>query len=143
MNLNEKLTPALEQLRTSVELDKQEFTMNAFRPVAYYDDRLDCIRVIVKDCSTTEWRLDETFTLLEDNYPGRESPKWVGFCIKGVAHRLHDTFGNSSRGVAIRLSEIFDEILKRKLSSYAIIDALVRPLAKEFHIEQVEFDRAA
>ena len=57
-----------------------------FRPLVYYDPRLDCIRVIVRDCSVTESRIDEIFTVLEDNYHTINQEKYVGFTIKGVRY---------------------------------------------------------
>ena len=59
-----------------------------FRPCAYFDDRLDCIRVVIKDCSVLETRINPVLTLLEDNYyaESKGSPRYVGFTIKGASH---------------------------------------------------------
>lgn len=62
--------------------------IGAFNPHAYYDKQLDCIRVYVRDCSTTEKRVSEIFTLLEDNYPEEKQTKFAGLTIKGVSHLL-------------------------------------------------------
>jgi hypothetical protein len=34
--------------------------INEFRPCAFFDDRLDCIRVIARDCSTREDRISDS-----------------------------------------------------------------------------------
>ena len=57
-----------------------------FKPVAYYDEELDCIRVITRDCSVTEVRINEFLTIAEDNYPQNPSDKYVGFTVKGVRY---------------------------------------------------------
>jgi len=64
----------------------KENPIKTFRPIAYYDKHLDCIRVEIRDCSVTEIRLDKMFTLLEDNYPETGQSPYVGFTIKGVKH---------------------------------------------------------
>jgi hypothetical protein len=35
-----------------------------FRPIAYFDRNMDCIRVLTHDCSVTEHRISEYFTVL-------------------------------------------------------------------------------
>src|SRR5471030_1775714 len=58
-----------------------------FRPFAVFDRPLDCIRVVLKDCSVTEIRVNDLLTVLEENYPRVEGKaEIVGFTIKGVAH---------------------------------------------------------
>ena len=63
-----------------------EYKPNPFRPMAYYDKHLDCIRVEIRDCSITEHRCGEILTVLEDNHPENDQGKYVGFTIKGVGH---------------------------------------------------------
>jgi hypothetical protein len=53
-----------------------------FRPIAYFDKNMDCIRVLTHDCSVTEHRISEFFTVFEQNYPTNFGPKYVGFTIK-------------------------------------------------------------
>jgi len=58
-----------------------------FKPVAYFDGPLDCVRVIVRDCSFTEVRINNLLTILEANYPqGNQPVEYVGFNIKGVRY---------------------------------------------------------
>ena len=58
----------------------------AFRPCAFFDDRMDCIRIVARDCSVLEERINERLTVLIDNYPGVGQRKYVGFTIKGAQH---------------------------------------------------------
>lgn len=53
-----------------------------FRPFAYYDKHLDCIRVQIRDCSVLEQRKNRIFTVLKANHDN--SGSLVGFNIKGV-----------------------------------------------------------
>lgn len=57
-----------------------------FRPCAYFDESLDCIRVIARDCSILETRIDQRITVLEDNYEESDDEKYVGFTVKGARH---------------------------------------------------------
>lgn len=57
-----------------------------FKPVAYFDEQLDCVRVIIRDCSVTEVRINEYLTIAEDNYPQNPADRYVGFTVKGVRH---------------------------------------------------------
>ncbi|WP_157072956.1 hypothetical protein [Candidatus Magnetominusculus xianensis] len=75
-----------EKSKWDDELEKllKEYPMHPFRPLAYYDKHLDCIRVQVKECSYTEERINRFFTLWYANHS--EPNNCIGFTIKGVAH---------------------------------------------------------
>src|SRR5688572_25199898 len=77
-----------------------------FRPFVIFDEHLDCIRVVTRDCSMTETRVNELLTILEDNYPDRPEAKYVGFTIKGARHFCLDR-GLKAEG-PIRLAELLD-----------------------------------
>jgi hypothetical protein len=62
----------------------REIEVGVFRPVAYFDKHMDCIRVLTHDRSVTEHRINEFYTLYETNFPGPFDPKYVGFTIKGI-----------------------------------------------------------
>lgn len=81
-----------------------------FKPVAYFDKYMDCIRVLTHDRSITEHRLNETFTLYECNNPNKFDPKLVGFAIKGVKHIFNDA-GLNQDGV-YTLAELIDKIIR-------------------------------
>src|SRR5262245_32036706 len=53
------------------EMGKQIRTLfpagSAFKPFVIFDERLDCIRVVARDCSVTEIRINTLLTVLEDN----------------------------------------------------------------------------
>jgi len=81
-----------------------------FKPVAYYDEDLDCIRVVVRECSTTEVRINRALTLLEDNFPNAGDDKFVGFNIKGVRYFCAEK--GWSLDHPIRLSSLLDAIVR-------------------------------
>ncbi len=56
-----------------------------FRPFAYFDKHLDCIRVQLRDCSVVEQRKNRIFTVLKAAHGDRTL---VGFNIKGVRHMV-------------------------------------------------------
>lgn len=110
-----------------------------FRPCAFFDDRLDCIRVIARDCSVLETRINPTLTVLEDNYfqeTGRK--QYVGFTIKGARHFCAE-HGFDLNG-PIDISELLDAILKAfpSVAVELFVNAVARPLVKEEKIERVE-----
>ena len=69
-----------------------------FRPFAYYDKHLDCIRVQTRDCSVVEQRLNRFFTILKPMHPEahEQLPDYVGLNIKGVLH-LFECLGLDAR----------------------------------------------
>jgi hypothetical protein len=95
---------SLEALRQFSEI----CPIASFRPLAYYDKHLDCIRIQVKDCSFTEVRLNRFFTLWYENHVAKK--RTVGFTIKGVKH-LFVTLGLPKSGPIV-VAQIIDGILK-------------------------------
>jgi hypothetical protein len=79
-----------------------------FRPFAYYDKHLDCIRVQLFDCSFTEKRLNRFFTLLEANH--RQGEQHAGFNIKGV-RSMFERMGLPVKGV-IKMTAVLDAIVQ-------------------------------
>jgi hypothetical protein len=110
-----------------------------FRPCAFFDDRLDCIRVIARDCSVLETRINPSLTVLEDNYYQELDRKpYVGFTIKGARHFCHDHgFDLNS---PIDISALLDAVLKAfpELAVELFVNGIARPLVKEGKIERVE-----
>lgn len=95
-----------------------------FKPVAYYDKHMDCIRVVTHDRSVTEVRVDDHFTLHRSNGSDPFGPKFVGFTMKGVAH-VFDEVG-LPRDRALRVAQIVDAIVKHSPgSSMAALAELV------------------
>jgi hypothetical protein len=104
-----------------------------FHPLAYYDKHLDCIRVLVKDCSSVEIRLDKTFTIYEANHA--ESLEYVGFNIKGIRYFV-EKLGLPTHGPLV-IAQIIDGIVKDNP------DACVELIQKRFsHLlkEQIDVD---
>jgi hypothetical protein len=81
-----------------------------FKPVAYYDKHMDCIRAELRDCSVTEVRLDKTLTVLRDNDPSESQSPLAGFMIKGVK-MLFKEWGLPLTGV-LMVTTILDRLLK-------------------------------
>lgn len=79
-----------------------------FRPFAYYDKHLDCIRVQVTDCSFKEERKNRIITVLTANHVEQNS--FVGFNIKGVKY-LFEEMGLPVSGV-IKLTDLIDKLVQ-------------------------------
>jgi hypothetical protein len=112
---------------------------DAFRPCAFFDDRLDCIRVIARDCSVLETRINETLTVLEDNYYFESGKKkYVGFTIKGARYfcRQH----GFDLATPIEVSKLLDAVLTSFPDKMVelVVDGIARPLVNEEKIERVE-----
>lgn len=117
---------------------------NEFRPCAFFDDRLDCIRVIARDCSVCEERVNQWFTVLIDNYHERTGRmKYVGFTIKGARYFCQQR--GLELGSPIKMTQLLDAILANssELAVMFFVDAIARPLVKQGNIESVEMPRAA
>lgn len=110
-----------------------------FRPCAFFDDRLDCIRVIARDCSVLETRINQSLTVLEDNYYQESDRKqYVGFTIKGARYFCYEHgFDLNS---PIDISKLLDAVLKAfpELTVELFVNGIARPLVKEEKIERVE-----
>lgn|GEM_PF-2288190 len=89
--------------------------ISAFSPVAYYDKHMDCIRVLIKDRSVTEHRIDGMFTVFECNHRSPFDPEFVGFSIKGV-RLLFAEMGLPLDGV-YRLTDLIQQIVSYKPGS--------------------------
>ena len=83
--------------------------MGPFQPVAYYDERLDLIRVVLRDCSVLETRVSPMFTVLYDNDPQKGQSRCMGFVIKGARHLL-DEWGMSGQG-AYTVANLLNKVL--------------------------------
>ena len=110
----------------------------AFRPCAVFDDRLDCIRIVTRDCSVTETRVSDLITILEPNHPREGRKKCVGFTVKGARH-FCNKYG-LDMSAPVRMSALLDALMRSapSLVVEAVIQNIVRPLVEEEKIEQVE-----
>jgi hypothetical protein len=111
-----------------------------FHPCAYYDKHLDCIRVQIKDCSFTEIRLNEVFTIYRANHT--ESGEYMGFSIKGIRHLLEELEFPKAKQGPFMLADILNHIIKaRPEFANDLISILTIDLNLE--VEDFEFDKAA
>jgi hypothetical protein len=108
-----------------------------FRPIAFYDKHMDCIRIELRDCSMTERRLDEFVTVLYDNYPEVNQHDRAGLMIKGIKH-LFKEFGLPIEGV-LRVTEILDHLAKRYPQ---LIDSEIRRIVTDIELT-VDLDAIA
>jgi hypothetical protein len=113
-------------------------TPRIFSPCAFFDDRLDCIRVVAKDCSVMETRINEHLTVLEDNYAESDSTPYVGFTIKGARHFCNEN--GLSLNAPIQVSALLDAVLKSFPEMFVemFVNGIARPLVKDKKIKQVE-----
>lgn len=109
-----------------------------FRPCALFDEPLDCIRVIVRDCSFTEIRIDDRITVLEDNYCAVGGKKYVGFTIKGARHFCQERGFRLSE--PIKLTELVNAILADTPDPVVrvVVDGIVSRLIEEEKLNEVE-----
>lgn len=137
--MNEMKVPQGEWLNEFFE----EFQPSKFCPVAYYDKHLDCIRVEIRDCSITEHRCGEFFTVLEDNYPQSDldQTQYIGFSIKGIRH-VFEELELPLEGIQ-RVVEILDRLAKQ-YPNELVEEALeeVRPILNNTELS-VDFAEAA
>ena len=130
-----------------------EYKPKPFRPMAYYDKHLDCIRVEIRDCSITEHRCGEILTVLEDNHPElednhpeKDQKKYVGFTIKGVGH-VFEELGLPKEGIHL-VVKLLDQIVQKfpdQLVDTALAQAAleeVGPILRETELV-VDFAQAA
>jgi hypothetical protein len=112
-------------------------TTGPFRPCAFFDDRLDCIRVIARDCSVLENRINPALTVLEDNYSqDADRTRYVGFTLKGARHFCS---GNGfDLNAPIEISALLDAVLRSFPGIAVEMFAIARPLVKDEKIERVE-----
>lgn len=80
----------------------------AFRPFAYYDKHLDCIRVQVVDCSFKEERKNKFITVLSANHFDESS--LAGFNIKGVRY-IFKQLGLSDAKV-YKVTDLIDKLVQ-------------------------------
>ncbi len=113
-----------EHLENSVSFIKY-IGADEFKPFAYYDKHLDCIRVRIQDCSVVEERLSRIFTILKAAHPIESGgDQLVGFNIKGIRH-LFEQVGLPHEGV-FKLVDIISEIVK------VYPDTFVKKVREEF-----------
>lgn len=97
------MKPEIQNLDAFMAENLQEF-----KPFAYFDNHMDCIRVKFLDCSVTEERLNKFLTVLTPNH--RDYSGHVGFTLKGIAHLFNKA--GLSRKTAYHLADILDAIVK-------------------------------
>lgn len=110
-----------------------------FRPFTYYDERLDRILVLVKDCSVGEERINRILTVFENNYP-EGGKTCVGFAIENWRwfSRRHNLPSNN----IVHLLPVLDIIAGEFPDAVAVIDGVVRPIINQFESDIVVLDQS-
>jgi len=85
-----------------------QFGNAMFRPFAYYDKHLDCIRVQIVDCSFKEVRKNRILTVLCANHSDQD--EFAGFNIKGVRY-VFEQLGMQATGIH-KLTDLVDRLVK-------------------------------
>jgi hypothetical protein len=110
----------------------------AFRPCAFYDDRLDCIRVVARDCTVLEERVNERLTVLIDLHPQPGLKKYVGFTVKGAQHFCEEHRLNLA--TSVKVTQIADALLQSfpDPAVMMFVDLIAKSLVEDDKIEEVE-----
>ena len=118
--------PNSEELSNSAKDFINELTIKSeFKPFAYYDKHLDCIRVQTLDCSFKEDRKNKFVTVLSANH--KEQNTFVGFNIKGVKY-LFKKIGLPTSGVH-KLTDLVDKLVKTFPDAGTVqVQKLFRPI---------------
>ena len=118
----------MSQLPTSAAEFIKTCDASNFRPFAYYDKHLDCIRVQLLDCSIKEIRKNKFITVLSANHT--EQSNSVGFNIKGVRH-LFVKLNLPQKGVYM-LTDIIDRLVRViPDASFREVQGMFRPILEE------------
>lgn len=105
-----------------------------FQPLADYDQKLDCIRVIVRDCSPCEYRINEWLTVAHDSDPA-SAPGPVGFTLKGVRELLEHNEN------IIKITDALDALIKKAPDETVLyfVSELKR-MSRDANLRQVQFE---
>jgi hypothetical protein len=82
-----------------------------FQPCAYYDKSLDCIRVQIRDCSFTEIRINQLFTIYQANHT-KNGIEYVGFTVKGIRYWFEELKLPLPKQGPFILAEIINTLVK-------------------------------
>ena len=126
--MNGFMTKAMEQFYA-------EHPPKVFSPCAYFDKHLDCIRVQIKDCSFTEIRLNEAFTIYQANHVA--CAEYMGFSIKGIRHLLEELKLPKAKEGPYILAEVIDAAVKANPGAFG--DLIQRNFAGLLNLEVEDF----
>jgi len=111
-----------------------EVEISKFKPFAYFDKHLDCIRVQLHDCSIVEQRQNRIFTVLKAAHGTRSI---VGVNIKGVRHMVRQ-MGLDLRA-CYTLAQIISIVVKAYPEKYVQeIAEQLAPLLKQESLDTTE-----
>lgn len=121
----------------TINLPEVDFPVG-FQPCAVFDVHLDCIRVLTRNASVREVRIDADLTVFRENFPSGFGSSIVGFSLKGVNHLMHELGFDSGR--AYKLSELLDAIVKKRpTTTMSVILELIRDPLGEVAETEITF----
>jgi len=135
--LSQEQISALQKQSAEFDDLRRQYGTRPFKPYAYYDEGLDCVRVTIRDCSTCELRINEWLTVLQDN-DLESDPAPIGFTLKGVRVLA------GQRDEVLNLIELLDACLKQdpKEAIMAWV-TMLKKVAHQAKLENVEFSQTA
>lgn len=118
-------------------------SLPTFKPIAYYDNCMDCIRVLIRDTSTTEKRINGLFTIIVDNYPNEGHLPYVGFSIKGVQH-LCRKYRIPAQG-PVKIAALLDAIVREapELTVEVVVNCMAKQMLETNELDTVEISSLA
>jgi|GEM_PF-3580138 len=125
----------------TIDLSHFPSGLQKFRPCAFVDERLDCIRVIARDCSVIEERINSRVTVLVDTYSGT-TRDYVGFTIKGARHFCQENGWNINTSLTV--SAFLNALVRSSPDIFVewFVNFVARPLIEKEQIEEVESELA-
>jgi hypothetical protein len=127
------MTPEAQELTALVRGARSN--SGAFHPFAVYDEKLDCIRVMWRDCSDKEIRVSDLVTIVVDRFS--DTAECVGVTIKGVAHICETC--DIPPDAPWKLADFIDAVLKLDTPiGRRTLKREVKPELEERQIDDVE-----
>jgi hypothetical protein len=125
---------------TKIVLAALQGRIGMFRPCAYFEDRLDCIRVITKDCRVLEERLNARITIHWNLQPAASQRECVGFTFKGALHFCERHSLDITR--PIEIGAFLDAIARteQETAARAFVELVARPLVHDGQIETIDIN---
>lgn len=97
-----------------------------FKPIAYYQESLDCLRIEFQDCSMSEHRENDILTILYDMHPvGDETV--VGLTISSIRPIFKIIRGPLAG--TYQVAALLDEMVKKKIFDVKPIEEIIKTIS--------------
>lgn len=123
-------------LEVLTQLIREQMGNGEFKPFVFYYSAMDCIKVIVADCSITELHVHPIFALYQNSYV-EDQKAYIGFDIECAKHLctllgLHLVPGLKASELLKKIPRLFPEIEE-------VIHEIALPMLTSHGIDEVEF----